>query len=114
MGICGIVTTQGGPPVDPATLDAMTGVMSMGRNWHSQSVREHPIGFAEAAPTCTVSLWRSPRAEVVCDADLVNLPELRNFLGSEYAGANPAEAVGRIYLKEGVRLLSRLRGSFSI
>jgi asparagine synthase (glutamine-hydrolysing) len=105
---------QNGQPVESATLGAMINVMSMGRNWHSESVREHPINFAAAAPTCTVSLWGSPRAVVVCDTDLANLPELRNFLGSQYAGANPAESVGRIYLKEGMKLLDRLRGSFSI
>src|ERR1700692_4427222 len=100
MGICGIVTAQGAQAVDSDRLDAMIGALSMGRNWHSQSVREHPISFAAAAPTCTISVWGSLRVVVVCDADLVNIPELRNFLGSEYAGANPAEMVGRIYLKE--------------
>jgi asparagine synthase (glutamine-hydrolysing) len=114
MGICGIAATESGQPVDSATLEAMTRVISMGRNWHSESVCERPIGFAAAAPTCTVSVWRSPRAVVACDADLVNMHELRNSLGSEYAGANPAEAMGRIYLKEGMKLLDRLRGSFSI
>src|ERR1700719_2094412 len=105
MGICGIVSTQSGQPVEASTLDAMISVMSMGRNWQSESVSEHPIRFGAASPTCTVSVWRSPRAVVVCDADLVNVSELRNFLGSEYAGANPAEIVGRIYLKEGMKLL---------
>jgi asparagine synthase (glutamine-hydrolysing) len=51
---------------------------------------------------------------VVCDVDLVNMPELRNFLGSESSDGSPAEAVGRIYLREGMKLLGRLRGSFSI
>jgi asparagine synthase (glutamine-hydrolysing) len=114
MGICGIVRAQGGHPVEAATLDTMIHVMSMGRKWNSESVCEQPISFAAAAPTCTVSVWRSPRVIVICDADLVNMPELRDFLDSEYASANPAEAVGRIYLKEGLKLLSRLRGSFSI
>ena len=114
MGICGIVTAQGGRGVEAATLDAMISVMSMGRNWRSESVNEHPVSFAAAAPTCTASVWRSPRAVVACDTDLVNLAELRNFLGAEYAGVNPAEMVGRIYLKEGMKFLGRLRGSFSI
>jgi len=100
--------------VDAGTLDAMVAAMSMGRTWRSERVGENPIYFAAAAPTGTVSVWRSPRAVMACDADLVNMAELHNPLGTEYAGATPAEVLGRIYLKEGVKFLSRLRGSFSI
>ena len=114
MGICGIVTGQGGRPVDASTLEAMVAAMSMGRTWCGERVGEHPIYFAAAAPTRTVSVWRSPRAAVACDADLVNMAELRNFLGVECAGGATAEVLGRIYLKEGVKFLSRLRGSFSV
>jgi asparagine synthase (glutamine-hydrolysing) len=100
--------------VDASTLDAMVAAMSMGRTWCGERVRENPIHFAAAAPTRTVSVWRSPRATLACDADLVNMAELHNSLGTEYAGATPAEVLGRIYLKEGVKFLSRLRGSFSV
>jgi asparagine synthase (glutamine-hydrolysing) len=100
--------------VDPGTLDAMIAAMSMDKTWRSERVGEPLVRFAAAAPTGTVSVWRSPRAVMACDADLVNVAELRNVLGAECAGGATAEVLGRIYLKEGMKFLSRLRDSFSI
>src|ERR1700730_10517891 len=114
MGICGIVTMRNGTRVEALTLDAMVRTMSMTSDWQRVSVVDHPLGFGAAAPTCTVSACRSERAVVVCDADLVNLPELRAVVPPELARSSPAEIVGLLYSMEGMKFLSKLRGSFSI
>jgi asparagine synthase (glutamine-hydrolysing) len=114
MGICGIVTMRNGTRVEALTLDAMVSAMSMTSDWQRVSVVDHPLGFGAAAPTCTVSACRSERTVVVCDADLVNLSELRAVVPPELARSSPAEIVGVLYSMEGMEFLSKLRGSFSI
>jgi asparagine synthase (glutamine-hydrolysing) len=114
MGICGIVTVRDGQPVEPGTLENMVTAMSAGRNWSRKLLTQPHVNLGAAAPSCTISVWQSPRALVVCDADVLNLQELYSSPPSQSASGSAAEAIGRLYLEQGMACLRKLRGSFSV
>jgi len=116
MPLYGITTRKQGRPVDAATLECMTRAAALDADWHDVQTVQPTAGFGGTTPSAvaTVSVWRSERFVVACDADLANIAQLEASLGSKKPSSNPAELVAALYVAQGTAFLRRLRGSFSL
>jgi asparagine synthase (glutamine-hydrolysing) len=113
MAICGMVTTKAGPPIQGSGIKLMLSSLALGPVGEPIHHTKGDSALGVISSCGTGSLWNDGTLVVVADAELLNLEELQDQIGTTLDEANASCLLAQLYRERGSTFITRLRGTFS-